>query len=225
MKKVLFCLLAVFMLASCGNGSKSSNKVAINAIDSTALEDSLFKQTVIKNEGIKAIGNIDFYISKTEYFKQEEVFLNPLRHIISLGSAGSYSDGYLLGEYAFDDMKGNFYNDSLFNVHIIGRPIKYEEYNNKMPKQYETLLSILSKKYGKPSEKNNLPEWSAMSKNDVFFIARWELGFKNLFVWVTCSGVNYSLDFCYYIPKLADKKNKNGDEESAKLNEKALETL
>lgn len=226
MKNFLFCLLAVVALVSCGNGSKSSNQTSkSNAIDSIALKDSLFKQSVIKEESNKAIANINFFTSKAEFSKQKEVFLTPLIHTISLGSAGSYTDGYLLGEYAFDDMKGNFYNDSLFNVHIIGQPINYEDYNDKIPKQCEALITILSNKYGSPNEINELPAWTTMSKNDVFFIARWNLGFKNLFVWISCSGVEYSLDFCYYVPELADKKNKGESENSNNINKEASEIL
>lgn len=218
--------MAVVALASCGNGSKSSSQATkLNAIDSIALKDFLFKQSIIKKEGHKAIANINFFTSKAEFCKQKEVFLTPLIHTISLGSAGSYTDGYLLGEYAFDDVKGNFFNDSLFNVHIIGQPINYENYNNKMPKQCEALITILSNKYGSPNEKNELPEWANMSKNDVYFIARWDLGFKNLFVWVSCSGVKYSLDFCYYVPELADKKNKSEDNNSKNINKEASEFL
>jgi len=226
MKRIVFVLMVLMVFVGCNHIPNSSNiNSSIIEVDSVALKDSLFKVDLIKNEGVKAIGNIDFFISEKEFNQQKEIFLRPLIHTISLGSVGSYTSGYKLGEYKFYHMNGNFFNDSLFNVHIIGDKISYDEYSTLMPKQYESLLSILTEKYGFPNEKKELPDWSYMSNNSTLALAKWNLGFKKLFVFINCFGVNYRLDFCYYVTEMEDRKNKFEEEELKNTNQKAAEKL
>lgn len=225
MEKLLLGLLAAFLLVGCvGNQNRTSLTSNIE-IDSVAIKDSLLKTNIANTEGNRAIGNIDFYISETEFKKQKEIFLKPLVHIINVGSAGSYTDGYNIGEYNFSTINGKFYNDSLFNVHISGDYIKYDNYDNKMPKQYNALISIFKEKYGVPNVLNDLPAWSNIAKNDARIIAEWHLGFKSILVWVACHGVYYDLNFAYYIPAMAKRKNDFEERASKELNSDASKIL
>jgi hypothetical protein len=225
MKKMFLIFMLVLLFVGCENKSNPNIAIIHVEIDSVALKDSIYKVELIKNEGIKAIGNINFYISEKEFEKQKEAFLKPLTYTINVGAAGSYNDGYILGKYRFNYIKGLFFNDSLYTVHVLGYQIEYDNYDTKMQQQYEILLSILTEKYGLPNAKNELPSWSSMSNNENILIARWDLGFKNLFVFVVCSGVYYRLDFCYYVPEMSDRKNELEKEESKNTNQKAAEIL
>jgi hypothetical protein len=220
MNKVICLVFCVIVFCGCNNHSSNTNTLNVIKVDSTALKDSLFKVELIEKEGIKAIGNINFYVSEKEFEKQVDSFKNPLWNK-GIGKKGLYS----LGEYQFNVIDGNFLNDSLFNVHIWGSKINYDDYEIEMPNQCNALLSILTEKYGIPNEKNELPAWSNMSNNDVKFIAKWNLGFKNLLVWVVCFGSDYRLDFCYYVPEIADRKKILEKRETKNTNQKAAEIL
>lgn len=217
MKKLLFSLFAVVLIVSCVQ--KSNKQTPLENVDSVALKDVAFKSKLIQEEGIKAIGNIDFYISKEEFDKQQKIFKEPLYH------TNINDNGYFLGEYNFINIDGNFLNDSLLNVHFWGNTITYDEYAAKMPNQYEALFSILNTKYGLPEYKKELPEWMQISNKDAKILAEWNLGFKKILVWVVCIGSNYRLDFAYYVPEMATRKNAMEKEESIKINQKAAEIL
>ena len=161
MQKLLLGLLAAFTLAGCGGNQNRTPLTSNIEIDSVAIKDSLLKAKIVKAEGNRAIGNIDFYISETEFKKQKGIFIKPLVKTVDVGSGGSYTDGYNIGEYNFSTLNGIFYNDSLFNVHISGGYIKYDNYDNRMPKQYNALISIFKEKYGTPNVLNGLPAWSS----------------------------------------------------------------
>lgn len=207
------------MLISCNNRPNSATSNNEVKVDSIALKDSIFKETLINNEGNKAIGNIDFFISKEEFNKQQKLFKETLYH------TNIYDNGYFLGEYNFTNIDGSFLNDSLLNVHFWGNSIQYDEYAVEMPKQYAALITILNTKYGLPEYINDLPEWSQISNKDVRMLAEWNLGFKRLLVWVVSIGAKYRLDFAYYVPEMTTRKNQIEDEEKTKSNLKAAEIL
>ena len=218
MRRLVFILTVVaVMLAGCNNrtNTNTDTKTNVVVVDSIALK----KAELIKNEGIKAIGNINFFISKEEFDKQENLFKEQLK------TTDIYKNGYFLGDYNFWNITGSFFNDSLFNVHMIGARIQYDDYNYRMPKQYESLLSILTEKYGLPDEKKELPAWSDMSNNSTWILAEWNLGFKKLFVIINCLGVDYRLDFFYYVPEVANRKKQAEKEQTEQNNHKAVEAL
>lgn len=220
MKKFLFGLFALVLVAGCVQKStKQGQQKTTENVDTIALKDAAFKSKLIQEEGIKAIGNIDFYISKEEFDKQQKIFKEPLYH------TNINDNGYFLGEYNFTNIDGNFLNDSLLNVHFWGNTIKYDEYASKMPNQYNALLSILNTKYGLPEYEKELPEWSKVPSENVVMLGEWNLGFKRLLVWVVSIGANYRLDFAYYVPEMATRKNEIEKEESIKTNQKAAEIL
>jgi len=213
---IIICF--IFLLA-CNNNHNAKNTAELK-IDSLAVKDSLFKAELIRKEGVKAIGNINFYISEKEFEKQKDIYLKSLSHKNEFGF-----DEYSIGEFSVLTVSGNFFNDSLFSIQIRGIPISYDEYNSKMPKQFETLMSILVEKYGNPYEKKELPEWNAMPNNSTWILAQWHLGFKDLLMYINCGGSTYSIDFCYYVPELADRRIKIEEEKSIQINKKAVEKL
>jgi len=220
MKHIIFILaIATVMFAGCNNRTNTDTKTNVVVVDSIALK----KTELIINEGIKAIGNIDFYISEQEFKKQQKIFLQPLIRTVSLGSAGSYNDGYIIGEYKFNEIKGTFFNDSLFNVHIWGNKVDYDTYNTQMKQQYDVLLQILEAKYGLPEFSKPFPDRSTFDKVNI--LAEWDLDFKKIIVVILRFGLDYRLDFSFYVPEMAERNNKAKQIESDKKNTDAVNIL
>ena len=202
--------------------------------DNTEIDS--FKGELIKKEGTKAIGNINFFISEDEFKKQKEIFLKQLRDTVFItqnqSNGGYKSIKCKLGEYYIKDIKGDFFNDSLYSITIYGDGYSNHSYPQLMPGQYKSLLSILTEKYGKPDENIELPYQPSTSIiGDI--LAKWNLGFKNLNIFLGYSyesnGDNYHVNFYYYVPEIRDRKEKIEkelkEEQSNTVNKKAIESL
>lgn len=162
--------------------------------------------SIIREQEKIAIGNIKFGITKTEYNRQKTIFLN------KCGKPGYYK----IGEYVFDDMKGLFHNGKLYWVYLIGDPIKYDDYDLLMPSQYESLISIMRKKYKAPERIQGLPKWNHLNKSDIIHCAEWEIGGKDIDILIRCNGVDYSLSV---IIDRTDISRKISEEKEARKNE------
>lgn len=212
---VLSCLL---LFCGCA-GNQASKKENNMPIDSVALRDSVFKTELIQNEGNKAIGNIDFFISQEEFDKQVDLFKSPLE------AKSIYQTGYYLGDYNFWSINGAFFNDSLMNVHVRGGYIGYDLYKTQMPEQYKSLLSILKEKYGLPQYEKELPDALTVLDYGSIVLAEWNLGFKSLLVFVNCMDFDYRLDFAFYVPALTKRAKDKKMDESDKRNKEASKLL
>ena len=114
--------------------------------------DHSAKDTVIVNipesEQLKAIGDINFFISEKTFNIKKDAFLKS-SHNPDSEDLYSTSLSYRLGKYEFLRMDSHFNNDSLFYVSLIGY-IYRENFIPNFKNQYDALYALLSTKYGNP---------------------------------------------------------------------------
>lgn len=238
MNSIKFITLFITLIfLSCGNTEKKQAnefqekkekaiKDSINLVNKIKLEQKKkIKDSIINIEQNIAIGNIKFGITKKEFEKDKKTFLKKCK----LPEMEYYKNltffYYKLGEYGFSSLYGWYHNDSLYNIRLTGPIVEYDEYNRIMPDQYEALMNILTKKYGKPLKENGLPEWTKLDKGYFKRAAIWIIGNKRIEVRISCEGVKYYLNLEIFKPEVERQIQKEKEEKENKATQDALEIL
>jgi len=189
MKKVFILALFVITLVCCGQRRKENNKKELTSSSvNSGIQDSIkaAHDSILLIEGDKAIGGLNFGISKAEYIKQGKALLKSLKDSKDVSRIGEFifeiyfNDGF--NEYsnynnltAYDkesfsrdhflsDRQASFYKDSLFSFHLDGErfPIYqkttgvYYDRNNEINAASNSIIHFFQTKYGKPTETNKL---------------------------------------------------------------------
>lgn len=188
---IKFILVVGLSLAinSCSN--KKSEKNGNNDMQ-------MFKDSLARIEGDKAIGCINFDISEKQFKIELVNFLKSIEQVDSLYEGGSFYN-YKIGSFILSENNVfTFFNrDSLVSVSFYSEYLVYSD--NGYPRRYiekgnygcslinddfNSLVDIFSNKYGKPDELhvfNNEDEW--MNFPDDFVtrdLAIWKIGRKTV---------------------------------------------
>ncbi len=180
--------------------------------------DHSAKDTVIVNipesEQLKAIGDINFFISEKTFNIKKDAFLKS-SHNPDSEDLYSTSLSYRLGKYEFLRMDSHFNNDSLFYVSLIGY-IYRENFIPNFKNQYDALYALLSTKYGNPTEYVELPTEVDLIKNKEIICALWELGNKNIIIKSSYENGSYFVNLEVFrmdiINKIKDKTDTDSKE-------------
>ncbi len=222
MKKTLYLILLLPLMvfvATCnkrsGDGFKSVEKA-----DSIPSGEAAPSASTLDQEKVKALSNINFYISEKEFEKQK----NKLKQ--RLQQENRYSNGsYFIEDYTFQTVQGKFHDDSLFNVRIEGTPVRYDNYDSKLENQFNSLVSVLEEKYGPPSFKENLPRWSELSDDELNVLAQWNTPYKKILIWVVHLNSDYRIDLAYFVPDMLKRKQAQLNKDFRKDRLKAVEMM
>lgn len=197
MKLSAILLILTILLAGCSSQTNKKEHLRQQQIQDSIqfankqAEDARVKAEQAKRDSINrieekiAISNIKFEISQKEFNKQKSQYLKKL-------DSSSYPS-YHIGQYGFSDIYGRFYDNKLYYVALWGNDIKYDDYDTRMQHQYNSLVSVLKEKYGKPKSEKGLPQWNELNKGDIASCSSWELGNKDIDIIVRCNGVEYNL--------------------------------
>ena len=160
-------------------------------------------------EQLKAIGNINFFISEKAFNIEKDTFLKS-SHNPESDEQYSVSLPYKLGKYEFLRLDSHFNNDSLFYVSLIGFVYR-DNFTPDFKNQYDALYTILSTKYGNPTEKAELPTEVSLITDKEVICALWELGNKNIIIKSSYENGSYFINLEVFrmdiINKIKDKIN------------------
>lgn len=194
-------LISIFILFSCGQKSKTSDKDKI-ALSAEKSKEQVKSDSLALAEQDKAIGDIRFFISEKQFEKEKNAFLKknevPENEMFKDGSIGRYK----IGEYGFNFLDGWFHSDSLYEVRLEGGLIEYSKYDLQMRQQYLILLELLSTKYGTPQTFNGFPNWTSIDDGYFKRCATWEIGTKIIEMRISGHKTDYSLDLVAYKPEI-----------------------
>lgn len=215
--------MLTFLIGGCGISSKKQEQLRQQQIqDSIQVVNERFEEARLKAKQAKrdsinrieekiALSDINFLISESEFNWRKKSFLNKTKH--------------KLGEYKIARFDGLFDKNKLYWIQLKGEEILYDEYEYSMKKQYQSLMNILRQKYQNPTKVKALPKWNKMNKGDYENCASWEFGEKEIDVWISCSGANYTLDLVVQRRDISDKKQKENQKKKTESNKKAVDLL
>lgn len=185
------------------------------------------KATVMVNipesEQLKAIGDINFFISEKTFNIEKDAFLKS-SHNPDSEDLYSTSLSYRLGKYEFLRMDSHFNNDSLFYVSLIGY-IYRENFIPNFKNQYDALYALLSTKYGNPTEKVELPAEVDLIKNKEIICALWELGNKNIIIKSSYENGAYFINLDIFRIDIINKIKEQNDAQSENITKKDIDKI
>lgn len=187
--KLILAIGLLFAINSCSN----------KKIENESNKDlQIFKDSLARIEGNKAIGCINFDISENQFKKELVSFLNSIKQIDSL-YGGGYCINYKIGSFILSEKNvfTLFNRDSLVSVDFFSEYLVYSDNGysrsyiekgdygcNVINDDFNSLVDIFSKKYGKPDELHvfvNEDKW--MNLPDDFVtrdLAIWTIGRKTI---------------------------------------------
>ncbi|NEW83452.1 MAG: hypothetical protein GZ094_13945 [Mariniphaga sp.] len=177
------------------------------------------KDSIIHFEQGKVIGDIFFGIGQKEFDKKHDIFKEKCKAVIF--ASGDYKIyKYVIGDYKFSRIWGDYYNDKLYFVQIQGSQIHYENYKTEMKDQADAIYLVFKNKYGDANENKGIPEWHRTEKGYSYLVAYWIIGTKEIKLTVQNDGIYYYLNINISKPEIskqiADEKNTKEKESAAK---------
>jgi hypothetical protein len=207
MKKILITMsMLIFVLSSCINRGNNS-EAPVNAVDSVAIRDSLCKVAFIREEENKVLGDLRFLISKEEYYRNAEKYFAPYK--------GNY--GYHIGNYEFFLYRDVFFEDKLYYIQLLGSHVKYEDYDDGVPRDFRSIYDVYHAKYGDPDIRISIPANYELKTGHSYRIAEWRIGRKTVQIRLVEDRYSYRIDLDIFRSDIVDRlKEKKQSEESAK---------
>ncbi len=211
MKNIItYLILLSFVFYSCENKEKEheiERKVQKekSRLDSISLINKIKRDSLIAIQEKIAIGNINFGINRREYQNEEKKFLN--------------STNSKLGNFKFR-IKPDFYNDNrgLWHIFLFGETRNHSYFNDFMLSDFKELKTILTKKFGKPTEEyiyQNLPH------------LQWNIGNKTVTLTISENNYKYTMILKFRYQSQEEKNKIEQDIRNRKKEdiEKAVENL
>ncbi|MGL4227786.1 MAG: hypothetical protein ACRCR3_03950 [Tannerellaceae bacterium] len=180
MKTILLMLCLASILTSCRTKDETNHKDVI--------QHDIKSKSYSKEDQIKAIGEIDFFIPKKDFEKKRERFLSQSDNNSTIGLS------YILGKYEFLRMDGSFVNDSLIFVSLVGL-IYQSDFNTRFISQYNALYDMVQQKYGYPDEKQDLPDQIELMRDKDKICDLWMIGDKYVMIKAVYENGSYFLNF------------------------------
>ena len=208
----LFFVVTLVLLQSCGQSEARKREIRVNAVRDSITTVRLIenkkeqakKDSIIHFEQGKVIGDILFGITKKEFDKKENYFRKKCE-VIDWVSGGYTSYKYKIGDYKFSQIWGDYYNEKLYFVQIIGDPIHYEDYKSRMKDQAVAIYQVFNNKYGVPNEDIGIPEWHRTEKGYSYLVSNWIVGTKKIELRVQNDGIYYHLNINIYQPEISTR--------------------
>ena len=209
MLKIMAAIL-MSVVVSCSMGDNGSGTES--RVDSIKNESTPIDSFTIKDQE-KAISGIMFNISPKKFEKARDSFMEE-----SAYKKWENSDikAHKVGEYNFGSVGGAFDSDSLYHVELKGDYIEYDDYNIKMPDQFDALKKLLTTKYGAGKLDIPLPSWATIDKGYYKVCGRWIIGSKMIEMRVNSTGSYYTLDLVIFKPNVVNRLEE--------ANEKAIDS-
>ena len=231
--KNLFILIfsTLILFQGCGINEKKEREQAIK--DSVLIAQQLQiqkEQAIIDSinriEQRKALGEINFGISKKEFDLLLEDFKEKCKVVDWVASDGYKFYNYKIGDYKFSDIRGDFItSDELYSIQILGKSVDWEKYNTDLKEQYFAIFKVFTNKYSYPKEDFGLPERFKLEKGFTYLLAYWEIGTKRIELRIEDSGTYYSINVDIFQPKIRNEVEKSNSEEKNRKAESATKLL
>ena len=180
-------------------------------------------KAVSEEEQLKAIGNINFFISEKDFKAEKEIFLKSV-HNPKSDEEFSSAQEYCLGDYEFLRLDGDFDNDSLFFVSLVGLLFS-DKYTPMFGNQYRNLLELLTAKYGRPLVHAKLPSEAQMISSKDVILAWWQLGAKNIVIHGYYENGTYLVNLESFRKDIVDKRARKRSVEHIKSTVQDLDKI
>ncbi len=173
--------------------SDNRQKLTRDSINNAKLLNEKFiTDSLAVLEQSKAFANIKFGINKKEFENEVEEFYKETAY-----EADSYFRH--LGKYVFHEVRGDYYNGLLYYVEINGRNIHYDKFDYDAWPQFNSLIELLTAKYGNPQFNYGLKSWVAYDDQQQYTVAGWTIGNKQINLVVTGHRLSYTIDINVFL--------------------------
>lgn len=183
-------LAFTLLVASCRSDNKGINKAPDNKI---SVQDNPPKPQFSEAEQTKAMGNIEFGISETQFEQALTEFKGTLEH-------NEFQTIYGVGDYMVSSFAGAFHRDSLHKLTLLGDLIPNERYHEELLPQLAAVKAIITKTYGEPHAGSGAPEQKQTTKGYSYKAYTWAIGTKTIDIKVANRGIYFSCDLVIYQP-------------------------
>lgn len=153
----------------------------------------------------KVIGDIVFGISFEEYKKMKQQFMDKTKNVDWVGSGGYKFYKQNIGDYKFNNIYGDFYNEKLYILDVEGDLIHYDKYDIEMPSQVKAIQLPYIEKYGEPNLNFDIPRWHTMDKGYTYLVSSWVIGTKKIELRIKPSGSYNRLIVRIFQPNVVEK--------------------
>jgi hypothetical protein len=110
-------------------------------------------------------------------------------------------DKYFIGNFEYFQIIGDYDNNKLWQLTVMGL-ISWEDYDNKVSEQLESIKKVLSLQYGIPELSNPPPAKFQMQKGYEYLVYEWNIGKKNIDINIQDNGDSYLTLISFYQPKI-----------------------
>lgn len=202
MMKILSTLTAsCLLLFGCDSQPRKSN----TAENIPSTEDSAFRikrdSTIVIEEKI-AFGDIKFGINEKQFAVEKDKYLKSTERKIWKDSDVT---AHRIGDYAIWNVDGFFENDSLYMVEIRGNPIDWTDYAPKAQDQFNSIMEVLTTRYGSPHKRESFPNWTQIDDGYHFAVTSWVFGKKRIELRVANSRNDYQINIASFLPDVRQK--------------------
>jgi len=163
-----------------------------------AKQDSLI---VIEQE--KAIGTIQFGMRKKIVESKIKEFKKENRKPHKIMNKTFYD--YFIGNFEFSFIRDFYYQDKLYKIKIIGKPILWDNFDSEASRELKAISDILKAKYGNPNAHYDLEPRYKLKKNYTYLINSWSIGSKEIQVRISDQGTSYYVHLIITKPEIENK--------------------
>lgn len=247
-----YCIFAMHI----GKENKIMQEKAENALiikQDSIRQDSIkcAHDSILLLEGNKVIGDIYYGMNKKNFSKAMKKLVESLKNSEGQAKIGDFA--FVYKDYKSDKKDwdistryeqysthctGIFKMDSLFHVTIQGEeyPIyrhydgEYIDSNDLINSAISSLVKFLTQKYGKPQQKQSpyAEEWRTKKTGYVYSIAKWDIGYKQIEIYVRVVNPrisSFDIDYAQVVLAFTNKNMVSEINDRADTQKKMQETI
>jgi len=189
-------LLLLFLIAFAACNAPNKQQIVSDSLQTTKKITSTKTKNKADSLEKKVIGNINFGISENEFNRLYTDFL----------MSRKCTDGCYIGGFEYNKAYPNFYHDQLQSLKLVST-VSLMSYSIVASDIVTKATEVVSAQYGNANITNHLPK-TLKKEYDYAVINQWNVGDKEIVVYVERKKYEYWIDLCFTSKKLQNASNK-----------------
>ncbi|WP_439151100.1 hypothetical protein [Winogradskyella sp.] len=213
-KHFIIVSLVSFFLFGCNDQSEKNKtqKEKNENIQKDSIAKIKAKELIIKKrkkdsittiEQGKVIGEIRFGMNKNIAKSKINKFKKENRKPYKIMNKTFYD--HFIGNFEFSFIRDFYYENELYKIKIIGKPILWENFESEATKEIKAISNVLKTKYGNPNLHYDLEPRYKLKKNYTYLINSWKIGTKEIQVRISDKGTSYNVILIITKPNVENK--------------------